>query len=429
MASAADLGPEMWEVAGEIFPIFRSLTGAGVRDTLTRLAAFAPIEQYEVPTGTPILDWTVPKEWVVRAAWLSDPNGRTIADIADNNLHLLGYSVPFSGRLTLDELRPHLHTLPDRPNLIPYRTAYYAETWGFCLADTVASALEPGDYEVHIDTELIDGSLTYGELVLPGERPGEVLITTHICHPSTANDNVSGMVVLAALGRLLGESERTRERPTYRLLFLPSTVGSIAWLATHRDVVAHVQNVVVLTGLGDAGPFTYKRSRYGNTSTDRAVEHVLKHRDPDHTVMDFYPYGYDERQFGSLGFDLPVGRLTRGVHGEYAEYHTSADNMSFLHERQLVDSLETLLDIVDVFNGNATYTNLEPYGEPRLGIRGLYSNVGGAIDRRSYEMNLLWILSLADGRTSLLDIAERAGRPFGELRAAADKLMAAGLLA
>ena len=413
-------------MAEEIFPLFRSLTGDGVRDTLARLSGITPITVHEVPSGTPVLDWTVPKEWKVREAWLRGPDGRVIADAADNNLHLLGYSVPFRGQVTLDELRPRLHTMADRPDLIPYRTAYYAETWGFCLADSVASALEPGMYDVCIDTELFDGNLSYGEVIIPGDDPSEVLITTHICHPSTANDNVSGMVILAALGRLLGT--RPGRRLTYRLLFLPSTVGSITWLATHRDVVERVNNVLVLTGLGDAGPFTYKRSRNGATATDRVVEHVLKHRAPDHSVMDFYPYGYDERQFGSIGFDLPVGRLTRGVHGEYPEYHTSGDDMSFIHESKMLESLEAIVDIVDVFEGDVIYRNLEPFGEPRLGIRGLYSNVGGAIDRRSYEMNLLWILSLADGATSLLQMAERSGQPFAAVRTAADQLVAAGLL-
>jgi aminopeptidase-like protein len=434
----ADPGGWMLEQMRRMAPHPRSITGDGVRRTLADVATHVPLTIHEVPSGTPVLDWTVPLEWNARAAWLDDPAGRRVADLATDPLALLGYSVPTRAHVGLDELRRHLFTLPDHPDRVPYRTSYYAENWGFCLPDRVAAALPDGTYTVHIDTTLAAGSLTYGELELPATLkpaagPAEVLITTHVCHPAMANDNLSGIAVATLLAMTLRARPR---RYTYRFLFIPGTIGSITWLARNRDAAARVHAGLVLTGLGDRRGLTYKRSRRGDTATDRAVELVLAEADagdappcwgPSRTV-DYSPYGYDERQFCSPGFDLPVGRLGRGQHGEYSEYHTSADDLTFVDAASLTGSYRTLTDVVDVLERNRTWRNLEPYGEPQLGRRGLYRTVGSVMNSRAVEMGLLWVLSFSDGSHDLVDIARRSGLPFAVLADAADALAAAGLL-
>jgi aminopeptidase-like protein len=379
-----------------------------------------------VPTGAPALDWTVPREWRAHAATLTAPDGQVVADLSVDPLALVGYSAPFRGRLALEELRPHLHSLPDRPTLTPYRTSYYRETWGFCLPHERVEALPPGEYDVVVDTELVDGSLTYGELVLPGESQDEVLISAHVCHPAQANDNLSGVVLAAWLAAEL--ATRPTRRWTYRFLFAPGTLGALVWLEQHRDAADRVRAGLVLTGLGDGSPPSYKRSRRGSTLVDRTVEHVLG-SEPQARILDFSPYGYDERQFCSPGFDLPVGRLGRGVHGEYPEYHTSADDLSFVTPAQLAGSAGVLARVVDVLERDRTFRNTSPHGEPQLGRRGLYRDVGATpVDRASQEMALLWVLNLSDGTASLLDIATRAGLPFAVIADAAQRLREADLL-
>lgn len=410
-----------------LMPLPRSLTGDGVRDTLAVLAERLPLQVHEVASGTAVLDWTVPQEWRVRAARITGPDGAVVVDWADSPLHLLGYSVPFAGRLSRAELLPHLHALPDRPSLTPYRTSYYAPVWGFCLPQSVVDALPDGAYDVLVDTELFAGSLTYGELVLPGEEPGEVLLTAHTCHPAQANDNLSGLAVAAALAEEL--AARPARRWTYRFLFAPGTLGAITWLDRHRADLDQFHAGLVLTGLGDPSPPSYKRSRRGDTVIDRAVEHVLATTVEGARVLDFSPYGYDERQFCSPGFDLPVGRLGRGVHGEYPQYHTSADDLELVQPGQLADSLQLLRDVVDVLEQDRVLRNLEPYAEPQLGRRGLYRSTGATpLDSKAREMALLWVLNLADGSRSLLDVARRAGLPFRAVAAAATDLERAGLL-
>jgi aminopeptidase-like protein len=417
----------------------RSITGDGVRATLADVAKHIPLTVHEVPTGTPVLDWTVPREWNVRSAWLEDPSGRRVVDVADNPLHLLGYSVPLDARMSLGELRPHLLTLPDAPDRIPYRTSYYNDNWGFCLADEVARALPDGTYTVHIDTTLTEGSLTYGEFVLPGRSDETVLISTHVCHPAMANAHLSGIAVstllaatLAAAGRP-GASERGLDEPahrlTYRFLFIPGTIGSITWLARNRDLTDRIHAGLVLTGLGDRSGFTYKRSRRGGSAVDRAVELVLATVGEPGRIVDFSPYGYDERQFCSPGFDLPVGRFGRGQHGEYPEYHTSADDLGFVDPDRLAGSFRAVARIVDILERDRIWRNLAPYGEPQLGRRGLYRGIGSVMNSKAYEMGLLWMLSYSDGRNSVIDIAERSGLSFDALADAADALAAADLLA
>jgi aminopeptidase-like protein len=406
---------DMYALCERLFPIRRSLTGDGVRETLSVLAEQIPLEVREVLTGTPILDWKAPREWNLRDAWIEGPDGCRIVDVADSSLHVLGYSVPVRERMPLSQLREHLYSLPDTPGWIPYRTSYWKERWGFCLQHERLEALPEGEYEVCIDATLEDGSLTFGELFLPGEVEDEVLISTHVCHPALANDNLSGIAVATWLARRLAAAPR---RLSYRFVFVPGTVGPMAWLALNDEHTHKIRHGLVLALLGRPGAFVYKRSRRGNTDTDSVVEHVLGE---GADVRDFDPYGYDERQYCSPGFDLPLGRLTRAPNDEYPEYHTSADSLDLIQPEALAEALETIGSIVDVMEGNARYVNLSPKGEPQLGRRGLYDSLGGGGSREP-ELALLWVLSLSDGQHSLLDVAERSGLPFARIRVAADAL-------
>lgn len=423
-STAADAGTSLHDFAAELYPFPRSLTGDGVRRTLAAIGRRIPLEVHDVPSGTPAFDWTVPREWLVREAHVTAPTGERVVDVAESNLHLVGYSVPVRARMTLEELDAHLHSLPDRPTWVPYRTSYWGAAWGFCLADDVRRALAPGQYDVVVDTELFDGSLTYGECFLPGTTDDEVLFSVHVCHPSLANDNLSGIAVATAVAEHLGARPH---RYGYRFLFVPATVGSITWLSRNVDVAARVRAGLVLANLGDGGAFTYKRSRGGDAVVDDAVAAVLASRG-DHAVRAFTPYGYDERQYCSPGFDLPVGCLMRTPHGEYPEYHTSADDLSFITGEALAEALDTVLDVVDVLERDAVYVNTSPFGEPQLGRRGLYRALGGEPDARERELALLWVLNQSDGRPSLLDVARRSGMPFRAIADAADALLEVGLL-
>ena len=422
---AEALAAEMHATVRELYPIARSITGDGLRQSLRILQAIAPLSLHEVPTGTPVLDWVVPREWNLEAARLLGPDGEVVVDAKRSNLHVLGYSVPFRGKVSLEELERHLHSLPDQPSLIPYRTSYYKEDWGFCLSHEQRARLRPGEYDVQIDTRLADGSLTYGELVLPGESADEVLVSAHCCHPSLANDNLSGMVLAATLAGLLRGAEL---RYTYRFVFVPGTIGSITWLALNEDRVERIVHGLVVACVGDAGRLTYKRSRRGTADIDRAVAHVLAHSGEDYEIRDFTPYGYDERQYCSPGFNLPVGSLTRTPHGEYPEYHTSGDTPDLVRADRLADSLRRYLEVFEVLEGNLVYQNLSPKGEPQLGKRGLYGSVGGQSHAVASQMALLWVLNLCDGGHSLLDVAERSKLPFTDVQRAARALEAAGLL-
>ncbi|RPH52889.1 DUF4910 domain-containing protein, partial [bacterium] len=376
------------------------------------------------PSGTPVFDWTVPREWNIRDAWIKDPAGRKVVDFKACNLHVLNYSVPVHKRLPLEELKKHLFTLPDKPDLIPYRTSYYREAWGFCLSHRAMLALPEGEYEVFIDATLQDGFLTYGELFLPGESEREVLLSTHVCHPSLCNDNLSGIAVMTWLARALADRPR---RHSYRFLFIPGTIGSITWLARNEERTNRIAHGLVAANLG-VGAFHYKKSRRGNAEIDRAVLHVLRASGAEFGVEDFVPFGYDERQYCSPGFDLAVGSLTRTPWGRYPEYHTSADNLDLVGPEALAGSLATYLRVVEILEGDRRYLNLNPKCEPQLGRRGLYRTIGGDDAGRSRELALLWVLNLSDGRHGLLDIAERSGLPFEAVRAAADALLETELL-
>jgi aminopeptidase-like protein len=420
------LGREMHGIAAEVYPICRSITGNGLRETLRSLQRVAPLSIHEVPSGTAVLDWTVPREWNIRDAWVANAKGDRVIDFRRSNLHVVNYSVPVRTRLSLSDLRSRLHTLPDRPDWIPYRTSYYREDWGFCLAQRALDRLPEGEYDVVIDSTLADGSLSYAELVLPGETSDEILLSAHACHPSLANDNLSGLALLAVLARLLSGASR---RYTYRFLFVPGTIGSIAWLSRNEAAVARIRHGLVAACVGDAGPLTYKKSRRGDAEIDQAAARVLKQSGRPHTILDFTPYGYDERQYGSAGFNLAVGSLTRTPHGRYPEYHTSADDLAFVRPESLADSLQAYLSVLTILEGNGRYRNTSPRGEPQLGRRGLYSSMGGYPDPGELQMAMLWVLNQCDGGPTLLDVADRSGLPFEAIRSAADRLLEAGLLA
>ena len=410
----------MIELICELFPLCRSITGDGLRQSLFRLGELIPLETHEVASGTQVFDWTIPKEWNIQDGYIKDAEGRRVVDFRVNNLHVVNYSGPVNARMSLGELRPHLHSLPEHPDWIPYRTTYYADSWGFCLSHRQLESLADAEYEVVIDSSLRDGSLTYGECVLPGRVEDEFLISTHVCHPSMCNDNLSGIAVATALARILALNSH---RYTYRFLFVPGTIGPIAWLSRNQDKVSRIKHGLVLACVGDRGCVNYKRSRRLTADIDRAVEHVLQTRGAPFKVRDFSPYGYDERQFCSPGFNLPVGSFRRTPHGEYPEYHTSADDLNFVSPTHLADSLGTLLEVIDLLEGDVKFLNLSPMGEPQLGRRGL---LPAASERE--QMALLWMLNLSDGTNSILDIAERSGLSFEELRCATELLVKCDLL-
>jgi aminopeptidase-like protein len=424
-APASATGAEIFALAEAIFPICRSITGEGVRETLRILGQHLPLKRREVPTGTRVLDWEIPKEWVIREAFIEDMNGNRILDFRECNLTVLNYSIPVDRIVHLEELKEHVHTLPDQPDAIPYRTSYYAPRWGFCMPHRQLEALASGMYRIRIDSELKDGGLAYGEYVHQGETDREFLLTTHICHPSMANDNCSGLALLALLARDLSHR---RTRYTYRFLFAPGTIGALAWLAANEDRVKLIDHGLVISCVGDSGGPSYKRSRRHDAFIDRAMAHVLRNARGSR-LLDFSPYGYDERQFCSPGFNLPVGLFQRSTFATFPEYHTSADNLDFIRPEYLADSYRLLMDAIDIVEKDWTPLNLFPKGEPQLGRRGLYGALGGDKSASEKAMAMLWVLNLADGENSLLAIAEHSGLNFDDVAGAAELLQEHGLLA
>ncbi|MBZ6136325.1 DUF4910 domain-containing protein [Streptomyces olivaceus] len=418
-------GEEMYGLVERLYPLCRSITGDGVRATLRIVDEYLPLRVHEVPTGTRVLDWTVPQEWNIRDAYVADAAGRRVVDFAESSLHVLGYSVPVSATMPLAELRPHLHTLPDHPGWVPYRTSYYEPAWGFCLAQETLDALPDGEYEVRVDSTLADGHLTYAEHVVPGQVSDEALVSCHVCHPSLANDNLAGIAVATFLARAL--AERTPYY-TYRFVFAPGTIGAITWLARNRERVERVKHGLVLACAGDPGQLTYKQSRRGDAEIDRVLRHVLTASERPHRIAGFTPYGYDERQYCSPGFDLGVGSLTRTPYAGYPEYHTSADDLDFVSPAAMADTLAVCREAFAVLDRNRRYVNLSPYGEPQLGRRGLYDSLGGRSDAKEAQLAMLWVLSLSDGEHALLDVADRSGLPFDTVAGAADALHGAGLI-
>jgi aminopeptidase-like protein len=424
--NSPDLGNRLHSFVSELYPICSSITGHGLREILRRIGQRISLRIHEVPTGTRVFDWIVPREWNIRDAYVRNSRGEKIIDFKNCNLHVVNYSIPVKAKLSLRELKEHLHAMPDRPDWIPYRTSYYRETWGFCLSQRQLDSLPEDEYEVVIDSSLENGSLSYAECLVPGQSNEEILISCHACHPSLCNDNLSGLAVATYLAQALADMGR---RYSYRFLFIPGTIGSITWLSRNEDVVPRIKHGLVLACVGDPGPFSYKKSRRGNAEIDRAVLHGLASAGKPYNIRDFSPYGYDERQYCSPGFDLPIGCLNRTQHGKFPEYHTSADNLTFVTPEALLGTLHFCLDLFRVLEGNLTYRNLNPKCEPQLGRRGLYRVMGGHADAETRELAMLWVLNLSDGQHSLLDIAERSGLKFDAIEQAANLLREHGLLA
>jgi aminopeptidase-like protein len=404
-----DVGEEMYALIRELYPICRSITGDGVRQTLEAIKKHIPVCMHEVPSGTKVFDWTVPREWNIRDAYIKNAKGEKIIDFKKSNLHVLNYSSPIHKKMPFSQLKQHLHTLPDHPEWIPYRTSYYKEKWGFCLSHRQYEQMDDDEYEVHIDSSLENGSLTYGEYVLQGRTGDEILFSCHICHPSLCNDNLSGIALVTFLAKIL---ETMSRRYSYRFLFIPGTIGAITWLSLNEKIVPRIKHGLVVANVGDSGHLSYKKSKSGNAEIDQIVQHYLKHSHREYEIHDFSPYGYDERQYCSPGFNLPVGSLTRSIFGRFPEYHTSADNLDFVHPEYLKDSLNAYVAICTMLEANQRYVNQNPKCEPNLGKRGLYDDLGGSQQAKERSMAMLWLLSFSDGQNSLIDIAEKSNMSF-----------------
>lgn len=422
---AADIGTEIYDFAAQIYPICRSITGDGVRETLHHIAEEIALQIHEVPTGTQAFDWTIPREWSIRDAFIKNAAGDRVVDFRACNLHVVSYSTPVHGYFPLAELKRHIHTLPDRPELIPYRTSYYQESWGFCMAHHRLQALPDGMYEVLIDSTLREGALTYGEHLHQGESEETVLLSAHICHPSMANDNCSGIALLTQLAKRLSQ---IRTRYTYRFIFAPGTIGALTWLSRNESLTPRITHGLVVSGVGDSGGPTYKKTRRGDAEIDRVMAHVLQHEAPSANIIDFFPYGYDERQYCSPGFNLPVGLFQRSQFATFPEYHTSADNLDLIQPNYLAQSYRLLAFTLDIIESNRRVLNWFPKGELQLGQRGLYGATGGDPAAAAKAMALLWVLNLGDGQHTLLDIATRAAMPYHAIRSAAEQLAAHGVL-
>jgi aminopeptidase-like protein len=420
VSDATTIGEELLALMRELYPLPRSLTGPGVRATLEVLRREVPLGLIETPSGTAVFDWVVPREWTIRGAYVEDAHGARVLDLADSTLHVLGYSTPVDAIVSLEHLRAHVFTHPTDPELVPYRTSYWQEQWGFCMSQRRLDALAPGDYHVVIDSTLADGSLTSGELRLAGRSDDEFLLSTYVCHPALANDNLSGVVVLWALARILARQELTY---TYRLLWSPGTLGPLCWLERNQATLGRVRHGLALSCLGDPGPLRYKRSRRGGAPVDRAAALIVAERGG--VVEEWAPTGGDERQFCSPGFDLPVGTFSRTPHGLFPAYHSSADDLELVGALPLGESVHALLALIEAVETNRAYSNRSPYGEPQLGRRGLYQAVP---DGSRPETPLLWVLNLSDGSNDLLEIAERSRLPYSAVRDAARLLEEHGLL-
>lgn len=417
-------GIQMHQLILKLFPICRSITGNGVRETLKILEEEIPLKIKEIPSGIKVLDWEIPDEWNITDAYIKDSKGRKVVDFKESNLHVVNYSVPVNTKLTLDELKPHLFTLPQTPDLIPYRTTYYEKTWGFCMRHSDFLKLEEDTYEVVIQSSLQPGSLTMAEFVKKGRTDKEIIISAHTCHPSLANDNLSGIAVAVALAKHVMQRDTNY---TYRFLFIPGTIGSIAWLSLNENTIEKIKGGFVLSGVGDGGSINYKRSRRGDSLIDTAFAKVLAKRNAK--ILDFSPYGYDERQFCSPGFNLAVGCFTRSVFSTYPQYHTSADNTAFVKSEYLEDSLAACTSAINFLEKEPTYLNLNPKGEPQLGKRGLYKAMNDQTqDRKKLQLALLWILNYSDGENSLFSISEKSKIEYPLLEKAATLLEEHNLL-
>lgn len=423
--SDSDAGIQIYQLIERLYPICRSITGNGVRETLSIISEIIPITVHEIPSGAKAFDWEIPNEWNINDGWIKNAKGEKIVDFKKLNLHVLNYSTPVDEKMELAELKKHLFTIPEYPELTPYRTSYHNKNWGFCMPHNQFEKLGNETYEVKIDSTLEPGSLTYGEYFIKGKTNDEVLISCHVCHPSLCNDNLSGVAVATYVAKLISGMDL---HYSYRFIFIPGTIGSIAWLSVNEKKVDQIKHGLVLTLLGDASNFTYKKSRRGNTEIDMIIENLLKSSKNPYRVVDFSPYGYDERQFCSPGFNLPVGNLSRAVHGEFREYHTSADDLDFVEQSQLADSYDFILKIVKTVETNRTYLNTNPKCEPQLGKRGLFSKIGGKSNTVDYHMAILWVLNYSDGEHSLIEISNKSGYDYNLILEAAKALEQVELL-
>ncbi len=418
----------MHQLLTDLFPIHRSITGEGVRQTLERLQREIPLAIHEVESGRQVFDWTVPDEWNISDGFIKSLDGERIIDYRQSNLHVVSYSQPIHKTMSWLELREHVHSLPEHAEWIPYRTSYFDDDWGFCMTHGQFAELErfpDREYEVRIDSNLQPGALTYGEFFLPGRSTDEFLISCHTCHPSLANDNLSGIAVATWLAKSLASMER---KYSYRFVFVPATIGAITWLAGNTQKANRTKLGLVLALLGGDGAFTYTDSRWGDSLIDRAAHHVISNIDPQGSRRPFRPMGYDQRQYCSPGFNLPMGCLMRTPYGEFPEYHTSADNLDFVQGDQLAESLSLCHQIIWVVENNATYINQSPYGEPQLGHRGLYRAFAHQDAPSKIQEAVLWVLNFSDGQHTLLDIAERSQLPFDVVCNAAKLLVEHELL-
>lgn len=424
------VGEKIYSLVKKMFPICRSITGDGVRETLNIIGNIIPINIEEVPSGKEAFDWTVPKEWNIKNAWIKNSKGKKIVDFKVSNLHVLNYSIPIHKKVKYEELKQHIFTLTNAPDWIPYMTSYYKENWGFCMThNDLLKLSDDEEYEVCIESSLEDGFLTYGEYFVKGESDDEILISTYLCHPSMCNDNLSGVALCTYLAETISLLQKKQGlKYSYRFLFIPETIGAITWLSLNEDKVPRVKHGLVVSCVGDKGNLTYKRSRDGNNIIDRIALNVLKHSGAQYKVMDFFPWGSDERQYSSPGFNMPVGSLTRTIYGTFPEYHTSADNLEFVSAEKLGDSFDKYIKILFEIENNCTYLNLNPKCEPRLGKRGLYGNIGGRGQYQFDEFVLLWVLNQSDGSHTLLEISEKSNVDFFRIKHASDSLYEAGLL-
>lgn len=408
----------------KLWPLPRSITGDGLRASLDILGDIMPLRRIEIPTGTRVFDWTIPPEWIVRQAYVVTPAGDRILDFAENNLHLVGYSIPFRGTISLAELDQHLHSLPERPQALPYVTSYYQPRWGFCAPHAVRQTLTDGLYEVVVDTDLVDGALSIGDAVLEGQNQTEVLFSSYLCHPSMANNELSGPLALAYLYRRIAAIPD--RRLTYRFVIAPETIGSLAYL-NHHDMI-NLAAGYVLTCCGIPAPFTYKQSRRGDTLADRVAIHILDNRGDHYHDLSFRPdYGSDERQYCSPGFNLPVGSLMTRMYATYPEYHTSDDNKSLVSFQMIQETIDVCEQIVHTLEYNQTYKRTNPYGEPQLSRHDLYPTLSVANSTRETSA-LMWVLSYSDGEHDLLWITERSDHSIEVLAEAAKQAHVAGLL-
>jgi aminopeptidase-like protein len=413
------IGKDMYHLIDELYPICRSITGNGVRDTHKIIEKHVSIKTFEVPSGKNIFDWTIPKEWNIQDAYVLDPKKNKIIDFQKSNLHVVNYSIPINMKIPLKELKKHLHSLPEQPSEIPYRTTYYTEDWGFCISNDQLLKLEDGEYTVVINSSLENGHLTYSEYYLKGKKEDEILITCYTCHPSMCNDNLSGVALVTFLAKHLSEISLEY---SYRFLFIPETIGAIAWLSVNEKNISRIKCGLVVTCIGDSGNLTYKKSRQGDAEIDTIAINVLRNSGNDYDVMDFFPLGSDERQFCSPGFNLEVGSLMRTMYGNFKEYHTSADNLEFMNLKSLEDSFVKYLKIIFALENNKTYITLNPNCEPHLGKYGLYPTMGGQKTHDTTKQAIQWILNLSDGTNSLLDISNKSNLEFDLIKNTADVL-------